>query len=159
MNEVTLIALAELVDPVRAAGEGEHDCQGEEAQERAGPGAPGDLGGAGLPPSAFGHLGIAAAPAPRAVGSAPDGAAVPDQVVDEQDAEHKERHHLKRQAGEGDVDAGFVGAGRRGGEGAAGGLQDQGHDVEWDEDPVEEFGREAGEGGGEGIDAGEALVS
>lgn len=70
-------------------------------------------------------------------------------VVGEEEAEDEDDDDLEDEAGKGEVDAGLVGAGGDGGEGAAGGLEDEADYVGGDEDPVVEARGEAGEGGGE----------
>ena len=56
---------------------------------------------------------------------------------------------MKGEAREGNVDGGFAAASGDRGEGAAAGLEDEGEDVAGDEEPVVEFGGEAGVGGAE----------
>lgn len=67
-------------------------------------------------------------------------------VVCEEEAEDEDDDNLEDQACEGDVDSGLVGAGGHGGEGAAGGLEDEADYVGGDEDPVVEARGEARKG-------------
>lgn len=89
------------------------------------------------------------APAKRLCAAGPQ---VPNHVVGE--AAHKcgQDNDLQRQTGHGDVHADLVVAVGVGGQGAAGGLENQADDVEGDEDPVEELGVEAGQIWGEVYD-------
>ena len=118
------VAVLELGDTVGAAGE-DKEGGGEEAGEED-DGAPG------------GKLAAGAA-----------GAGEADEVVGKGAEEDDEHNDLQGEARHGDVDAGAVVALLLGGEGAAGGLQDEADDVKGDEDPVEELGVEARQVGGE----------
>lgn len=59
-------------------------------------------------------------------------------VVEGKSAEDAEGEDLEGEAGEGDGDCDLRFAGGEGGEGAAGGLEDEGEDVAGDEEPVVE---------------------
>ncbi len=74
---------------------------------------------------------------------------VPHSVFESEGDEDAEGEDLEGEAGEGDVDCDFGVAGGGGGEGAPGGLEDEGEDVAGDEEPVVESGLEAGVGGAE----------
>lgn len=121
-DDLASIALPELGNTIGATGEDEQDA-GEQAGEE-GPLAP-------------------------AHGAHAAGAPVAGHVVPKGGEEGDEDDDLEDEAGHGDVDAGLVGAAGVGGQGAAGGLEDEADDVGGDEDPVEELGLEAGELWGE----------
>ena len=72
------------------------------------------------------------------------GTVIPDCELEGEGDEDAQREDLEGEAREGDVDGPFVSAGRGGGGGAADGLEDEREDVAGDEDPIVEFGGEAG---------------
>lgn len=74
---------------------------------------------------------------------------VADGVLDGEADEDAQGEDLEGQAGDGGVGGDFGIAGGEGREGAAAALEDEGEDVTGDEEPIVEFGREAGVGGAE----------
>jgi hypothetical protein len=120
----------QLVDPERTPHEDEHDARELERQEEQ------------QSPS------VRERAAPLAVARG--------EIVGEEGDEDDQRHDLEDEAGEGDVDADLdvVEVARDARDGAAGGLEDEGDDVEGDEDVVEELGAEAGDGRVDVLDAG-----
>lgn len=126
-DDLAGIALPELGDTVGATREDEEDGRGETAEE------------GGHPPAHVDH----AARAP-----------VAEHVVGKGEDEEEDDDHLEDQTRHGDINThtatgiGFVAAGL-GGQGTAGSLEDETHDIGGDEDPDEELGLEAGEVGRE----------
>ena len=125
-DQLARVPLVELVAAVRAAGQDEQDggAQGGEEDLHAQPEGGGEAG-----------------------------AEVAHHVVAEEAAKDDDDGHLQGKAGKSEVDAELRGAGRRGGEGAAGGLEAEAEEIGGDEDVVEEFGAHARERGGEVFDA------
>lgn len=130
-----MVSLAQLVNTVDAAHKDEDNGGGEAAEEET------------------------LATANGAAGVGLDAADVAPHVVAKEDAKGEEQDDLQDESGEGDVDANVVGAGRDGGDGAAGGLQDEAEDISGDEEDPEEAGPDAGDVWGEEDDgAGEGHV-
>ena len=72
------------------------------------------------------------------------GAAIAECVFDDEGDEDAEGEDLEGETADGNVNGGAAAPRSSAGEGAAEGLQDEGEDVAGDEDPVIEFGGEAG---------------
>jgi len=79
---------------------------------------------------------------------------VPKQVIPQEATEDDEGEDLEGHPSDGEIDADLPLAGGGGGDSAAGALEDERDEVAGEEDPVEEDGFEAGEGGGEVVDSG-----
>ena len=124
MYQRPIVPITQLINPIHAAYQNQHDTQTQKPKKDLKTGA---------------HDGL------FRVGSS----GVADSVFDGEADEDAEGEDLEGEAREGDVDGDFAAARRDGGEGAAAGLEDEGEDVAGDEKPVVEFGGEAGIGGAE----------
>ena len=124
MYQRPIVPITQLIDPIHAAYQYQHNTQAQKPKKDLKPGA---------------HDGLFRV----------DSSRVADSVFDGEADEDAEGEDLEGEAREGDVNGHLAAARRDGGEGATASLEDEGEDVAGDEEPVVEFGGEAGIGGAE----------
>lgn len=120
------VPLAQLIAPVQASYEDEHDGGRQRGEEEL---------------------------LPRHQRPRLERAPVPRHIVTEEDAEEGEHHDLQHEARHGDGKAGVTVALAHGGQGATRGLEDEADGVGGDEGPPEELGPEARDFGSEVLDS------